>query len=400
MNLEVDTGTPVLLLGGKENSLSIARSLGKLGVTVRASGPSDCWALHSKFCSDTYPVPPDDNPADYWHQLLVESPDRALLGSVLIYLSDAAIQFVASHRAELEDRYCLDHSQPAMQLAMLDKAETLRLADKAGVGIPGYRLPQRNEDLSNLLDGLQLPVIVKPLISHEFYAVFGTKYFRIDDPQELEQRIRDAWSNDLEVMVVELIEGPDSTASSFYAYVDTPGAIRGGYTKRIIRRYPKNNGPACFHESFWDAETAKAGQTFLAGIGFTGIACIEFKRDPRDGQLKIIECNARFTAAQELLKQAGVDLDVTLYCQATHQPAPEIPRGADGLRFWYPIRDLLALRELRRLGELSISGWLRSIWPMRHVSPLFDTSDLRPVFAVARGRARQFPALLRKVGRD
>jgi len=39
----LESGTPVLILGSKENSLSVARHLGSLGITVRVSGPPNCW---------------------------------------------------------------------------------------------------------------------------------------------------------------------------------------------------------------------------------------------------------------------------------------------------------------------------------------------------------------------
>ena len=51
------TAAPLLLLGGKENGLSIARHLGRLGVTIRASGGGTCWAMYSRYCKQSFPVP-------------------------------------------------------------------------------------------------------------------------------------------------------------------------------------------------------------------------------------------------------------------------------------------------------------------------------------------------------
>ncbi len=43
-------------------------------------------------------------------------------------------------------------------------------------------------------------------------------------------------------------------------------------------------------------------------VGLVGLANAEFKLESRDDQLKLIECNARFTAAKGLVARAGIDL--------------------------------------------------------------------------------------------
>jgi hypothetical protein len=39
----LESSTPVLILGCKEDSLSVTRHLGSLGITVRVSGLPNCW---------------------------------------------------------------------------------------------------------------------------------------------------------------------------------------------------------------------------------------------------------------------------------------------------------------------------------------------------------------------
>jgi hypothetical protein len=47
----LDTSAPVLVLGGKENALSVTRHLGRLGITVRVSGGANSWGMHSRYCA-------------------------------------------------------------------------------------------------------------------------------------------------------------------------------------------------------------------------------------------------------------------------------------------------------------------------------------------------------------
>ncbi len=93
--------------------------------------------------------------------------------------------------------------------------------------------------------------------------------------------------------------------------------------------------------------------------------------------------NARFTAAQELVRRAGVPIDLMIYCHLTKQPVPVPQETHRELRLWYPLRDFLSYLDLRRRGELSLWGWLKSVATTRHVFPLMSLSDPLPVAAAA-----------------
>jgi len=57
--MAIDTSTPVMILGGKENALSLVRSLGQQGITMRVSGPAACWGMASRYCHEAFRVPRD-----------------------------------------------------------------------------------------------------------------------------------------------------------------------------------------------------------------------------------------------------------------------------------------------------------------------------------------------------
>jgi len=375
----MDRSTPVLILGGKENSLSIVRRFGKLGITTRVSGAADCWGRYSRYCSQSLPIPRGVAPAVFWSELLLSGKSSELQGSVIICCSDVAIEFVAANREELSKHYLLGAGNAKLQNALLDKRETLQLARKAGVSTPQFWNATCEDELLLIRDEVQFPVMVKPIISHRFSKVFGCKLFIIEDSfDELAEKVRLSWQNDLEVMVIEMIPGPDSLLSSYYTYIDDENNVLFDYTKRIIRRFPQNQGLACYHTSEWLPETAEAGKKFFAGIDFNGLGNIEFKRDPRDNLLKVIECNARFTAAQELVIRSGAPIDLIFYCSVTKQPMPTFFNYQQNMTYWYGLRDTLAFIELYRQGKIGIGEWIDSLMPMNHVAPLHRLSDPMP----------------------
>lgn len=389
-----DNSTPVLLIGGQANALSLCRSYGRLGITVRATGPQDYWAARSRFCKESYLLPRGASAQDFLANLLLSGKHPELEGHALVYCSDTAIEFIAGHRAELEKKYLLDDSQPDMQLALLDKLETLKLAQQAGVGAPQHWPMNSEADLERLRQEIRWPVIVKPLFSHEFQRVFRTKFFQVDrDFDALAQRVRQCWELEQPIMIVEQIPGPDDLLSSYYTYIDREGRWYYDYTKRVLRRYPVNKGGGTFHESVWMPETAEEGRKFFSGIGFTGFGNVEFKRDPRDNTLKIIEANARFTAAQELVARSNAPLDLVYYCRITRQPAPKFTSFREGVRYWYLDKDFMAYLEMRKRGLITFSEWVKSVYPFNHASPLHDWRDPMPSIV---GASQKAAAILKR----
>jgi len=178
-----------------------------------------------------------------------------------------------------------------------------------------------------------------------------------------------------------MIPGPDNLLTSYYTYRTPEGKSLYDYTKSVIRRWPVNRGHTCFHQSEWLPETAAMGRKLFEGIGWQGFGNIEFKRDLRDGQLKIIEVNGRFTAGHRLVTAAGAPIDVMIYCYLTGQPGPVFDSYSQSLRMWSPIHDFLAFRQMNRLGQLDFKAWVKSIFAQKLILPYFSWDDPGPTFA-------------------
>jgi predicted ATP-grasp superfamily ATP-dependent carboligase len=379
----IDTATPVLLLGGRENSLSLVRNLGRAGIAVSASGDRFCWGMHSRYCHKAYPVPQGKSVTEFWTQLLL-SGDRSLDGHIVFPCNDEAVELLAKRHAEFEARYILDDCTPEIAFASLDKMKTLELARAAGVPTPNFWQVRSVEDVEAIRDKVTFPIMVKPLSSHKFNAVFKRKLFIIEESfEELKEKARLALEHGLEIMVVEMIPGPDDLLNSYYTYIDRDGRYLFHFTKRIIRRYPINRGGACYHITEWLPETADLGRKLFTGINLRGLGNIEFKRDTRDGKLKVIEINPRFTAPHELIVRCGAPIDLIVYCHLTGQEIPRFETFGQFVRLWHPVKDFLAFLELNRRGELSFWQWLRSVAHRGQIFPIFSLSDPMPFFASA-----------------
>ena len=376
--MKIDISTPVMLLGGRENSLSVTRNLGRLGIKVRVSNVPNSWAMASRYCTESFPAPKNSDLTVFWKELLLGKGSERFHGHVVFACNDAALEFVADNRDALMDHYLLVDSDPNLQHALLDKKESLALARKVGVPAPNFWTIRTVGDVEKIRGEIRFPVMVKPILSHKFSRVFGRKLFIVESSfDELVEKVRLSHDHDMEVMVVEMIPGPDDLLASYNTYIDPAGKSLYRFTKRVIRRFPTNRGGACYHITEWIPEVAELGEKFFKGIGFKGIGNVEFKRDLRDGRLKIIESNARFVAAHELFVQSGAPSDLLVYCHLTKQPVPDLSNYKQFMRLWYPAKDFCAFWELRQKGKINFATWLRSI-AHPQVFPVLSLSDPGP----------------------
>lgn len=380
----LDVSKPVVLLGGRENTLAVTRNLGRLGIPVHVSGRAGCLAMHSRHCRRAFPVRRYTAASQTWHRLLIGSPIPDLLGSIVIAMCDESLEFLAEYCDELGKGYKLKSFDPELCMAMLDKHETLVMARAAGVPTPNFWSVETPDDVLAIRDELRFPVIVKPLNSRAFMAEFGSKLFIVRDSfEEVLEKVALSRAHGQKVIVLEMIPGPDSLLSSFNTYRTASGERLYDYTKSIVRRWPVNRGGATYHRSHWLPETAEMGRRLFDGIGWQGIGNVEFKRDMRDGQLKIIEVNGRFTAAQRLITEAGAPIDLILYCHLTGQPLPRFETYSQTMRFWYPLSDFLAFLQMHRAGELSLVEWLRDLASNHLLLPVASWRDPMPSLAQA-----------------
>jgi len=382
---------PVILLGGGANALSVARCLGEQGVKVYAINfPTEyvCYSRHATYL----PIAQEGSAERAWANYLLGSDSEWLRGAILLACSDPAIQIVAKHCEELAQKFVLDETNPRAQLCMLNKLCTYRAATAAGVTTPKYWVPHSEQHLHELRDELVYPLLVKPELSHEFQKRFVKKFFIANNFVELVDGYRQVNQAGVDVMLVEMLPGGDDLLCSYYTYLDEQGEPLFHFTKRVIRRFPALYGPGSCHITDWIPELIPISLKLFRHVGLRGLANVEYKLDPRDGQLKLIECNARFTAANCLVADSGFDLAMFVYNRLTGRPQQPLERFRVGKTLWYPFDDFLAFRELQRAGKLTLGRWLSSRG--RNPSlPYFRWSDPLPTLAT------EFRRLKAAVGR-
>jgi predicted ATP-grasp superfamily ATP-dependent carboligase len=364
---------PAILLGGAVNALSAARSLGSRGIPVHALAQSVTpeplrWSRHV-----VQHVPfPGGSLQSWWRAWLTHGPR----GAVVLPTSDHGLEFLAHNRGLLESQgYLPAEINESLVLALLDKGETYRVATAAGIEAPRAVWIKRVEDLQE--HELAFPCAVKPTESHHRSAGFRSrKALVVHDRRELEETVRATLDGANGVVVTEVVPGPDDAFCSYYTYL-VDGEPLFHYTKRKIRQQPIHFGDGTFHLSADVPEARELGLRLFRSAGLRGLGNVEFKRDSRDGRLKLIECNLRLTAADPMIRAGGLDLAHLLYERA--RGADVVPAEPDGREIgqWHPVKDVRAFLQYRRAGELTTTSWVRSLRARKRL-PLLSLSDLGP----------------------
>jgi len=355
---------PAVILGGTLTALSVARSLSAAGVSVTVLDRRDSPVRVSRRRACFVEVNGEGMP----DQMLAWLRSRPG-GAVVLACADEGLELISLHRSELlELGYIPMEANDDALRAMLDKRRTEEIAREHGIPAPRV-LPLRVQaDVERVISEMRFPCVLKPVHSHTFRerTKMGVKVLIVDGPDELQAVFERTAALGLEMLVIEVISGIDDEFVSYFGYLDESGAPLLEFTKRKLRQDPIHFGIATYHATTHDREVAELGLRFLRGAGVRGIGNIEFKRDRNDGRLKLIECNLRFTMANELVRIAGIDLALFAYNRLIGRPTPPVDSYREDVRMWDPLKDARAFLQYRRAGELTFRRWVGSLLYRQH----------------------------------
>src|SRR5262244_1944024 len=97
------------------------------------------------------------------------------------------------------------------------------------------------------------------------------------------------------------------------------GELKAAFCHRRLREKPPWGGVSVLRDSVpYDAQVVNDSFRLLQTLGWDrGAAMVEYKRDSRDGRLKLMEINGRFWGSLQLAIDAGMDIPAMAY-QAVH----------------------------------------------------------------------------------
>ena len=296
--------------GENRSSLAVTRSLGRYGCRVIVTGQQKRnLASSSRYCVDRYAVPsPLHDGLSYLDALLEISFDRKI--DVLFPMTEPTILLLAEYRDRFPEYMIL--ACPALEKirTVFDKFAIFRLAQTNGIAIPQTLFVDNRDDfLAKKKSVHEFPVVVKPAMSKiptkNGFLSTGVKYAH--NIAELEKLYETEPALDFPSMIQEKVIGPGTGLFTLFQN----GRHLALFSHQRLREKPPSGGVSVVCESVaLDVEMVEASKKLLAAVDWQGVAMVEFKRDLRDGQAKLMEINGRFWGSLQLAIASGVDFPV------------------------------------------------------------------------------------------
>lgn len=389
-----DGGLPrgkVIVAGCTHGGLAAIRSLGSRGLHVIAISyePTE-HAFRSRYISEREICPhPRDERA--FVEFLLARADR-WAGALIIETNDYYATALARHKEQLAEHYRLVVPDWPVARTFIEKDLTYELAERCGVAYPRCFKPTTAAELESCLGEVQFPVMVKPVRSHEFVAVFRTKLFVAETPDELRCRFRAAMDAAIPVVIAEVIPGTDyKTLERVSMHVDSHGDVVSELYTTKLRQTPPMFGMNKVSVTTPEyPEVRAATLRLLEAVDFRGNAGVEFKRDPRDGQLKLIEVNVRLLADAQLSISAGIDTPWLMYQDVVNGVRVTAPPAEEGIYFVHLLTDLVELVTKERDRWRNRRRLLEPYLARRRAHAYLSWRDPMPALDELVGRARRF----------
>lgn len=308
MDLE---GVRVFLTDGFwRKTVAAVRGLGRAGVRVTV-GESTYLApaLFSRYCSQRVRTPsPILQPLDYLaflEQFLDRYPH-----DVIIPMEEETLLLIAQHRERFEEKAHLPFADYSSLLFIRDKLNVLERAATLRIPIPKTHNVVSIESGLNMRDSLSYPLVVKPRVGSGSAGLSCVK-----TPDQLFQALRRVFASGQVPIIQERIP-PEGKGIGVSLLLDADHQVCASFVHRRLREYPVNGGPSTLRESFLHEQARDDAVRLLRSLQFVGVAMVEFKIDPRDGQAKLLEVNPRFWGSLALAIHAGVNFPLLLTLMA------------------------------------------------------------------------------------
>lgn len=368
-----------VVTGGDFQALGVLRTLARKSVPVVVLDSDRCIARYSRFPKRFFRCPKPSDKEAYVDFLIALARNHGTRGWVVFPNSDSVVYILSRYKDVLEEYYRIPTPNWEVIQNVYVKENTYRLAEKHKIPIPQTYYPKTLEELLKL--DLSFPAVIKPSIRDHFYEKVKTKAFRVNDRNELVRVYSEVCSviDPSEVLVQEFIPGGPKHLYSFCPFFKEGKALTG-ITARRARQHPMDFGHASTFVELVDLpELRHLGERFLSLIGYYGIAEVEFMRDPRNAEFKLIEVNPRVWGWHTLAIAAGVDLPYLLYRDMIGAPL-EILTPLAQMKWVRLVTDVpTVLKEIFR-GRMSVREYLASMKGKKEFAVL-TRDDPLPFFA-------------------
>lgn len=367
-----------IIIEGHVQGLANTRALGEVGVPVFVIDKTNCIARYSKYCSKFFYCP-DFHSTEFIDFIIKLAIKEKLDGWVLIPSNDHAVYTISTHKTRIEKYY--KTTIPAIEIVdkIYNKANLLKIARQQKIPIPKTwyftNLKLINQQLS-------WPVLTKGKMGLNFYKSLKRKAFLSHNKAELQQQlmqIKKVFPLD-NTFTQELIpfDGTNKTIS-FTAFCSN-GEIKTFWMGEKLREHPIQFGTATFTKSVFEQDCLIHSQKLLKALNYTGVCEVEYLKDPRDGEYKLIEINARTWLWVGHAIACGVNFPLYIYNFLNNISNNYPASYTKGTKWINYLTDTFIVLKLLKSSSINLRQLVES-YRGEKIKAIFNKKDLKPALA-------------------
>lgn len=349
---------PAVVLGLGQNGLATCRALGRVGIPVLGVDSDLAQpGAKTRYCT---PLQCDDftKGGPGLVPFLVDLGKRIGHKAVLFPSGDLNVQIASENREQLEPYFHLTLPSKEVLNLFLDKKAFYKLAIERGFPLPRTWFTEPGHDIDEIVRSIDYPCLIKPYQPTATWRdTFDTRLFLADSAEMLRSLYDLIYPVHQDLIIQEYMPGDDSQVVWGVTFLDAKQHPLAVWTGRKLRMYPRGFGTATLAESLKQPWVADKTVEILSSIQHRGYGVVEYKRDRRDGQLKITEATGgRTWFPHGLVTRSGINLPLIWYRDALGEPVTEQREFEEHIKWIHEERDLKTV-QLYFLPEKRLTTW-------------------------------------------
>lgn len=357
--MKIKKDNPVIILDAFETALGVARSLGKEGIKSYCFDFKKDICFYSRYAKGILVPHPLDEEKEFL-EYLIDFSKRFNCKPALFITSDHFLKCV-SKNFELLSEHCLVNISDKKIIENITNKYLLYLKCKEiGIEVPKTICINSNTDLTEF-DDLAYPVLIKGMDVNKWrkYIDGSRKGFVVKTKDELIKISDEIRSKNVDVIVQEIIKGPDKNHFKTCVYYNLEGKQLLNFTLRKLIQNPVHFGVGAIVESIDYPELRDSGTKLFDSLNYRGVGSAEFKLDDRDGKLKLIEINPRYWQQNYLSTRCGMNFPLIDYLELTGQNPEKIQTFYTGIKWVNRYMAFDSFLAYRKEGIINYNKWLK-----------------------------------------
>ena len=222
--------------------------------------------------------------------------------TVLVPTDDLSAILIAENADVVGRWFIFPKLSPPLPRQLANKAKLFSLCKNIGIPCARSLTPRSADEVCEFIEPMAFPIMAK---AAEQWLLLNDKYStKMVQTRAvlLELYHKNECYDASRVVLQEFIPGEDWI---YHGYCNSQSNLYLSFTGKKRRSYPRGAGSTALGLSADNAILRSQSERLLKAISYSGIIDIDWRRDVRDGQYKILDCNPRVGQNFRMFEDVG-----------------------------------------------------------------------------------------------